>query len=518
MFLTITSTSDESEAAESPATDLGYLLHKHPDRAQKFGLPVGDAHVFYPRADATSCTAALLLEVDPIALVRGRGPRPADGFSLAQYVNDRPYAASSMLAVALGKVFRTAIAARCDARPDLPSKQLNLQVHLPALPCRGGAEVARRLFAPLGWEADITPVPLDPELGWGDSRYLDVRLTGRMRLFEALSQLYVLLPVLDDAKHYWVSADEVDKLVRAGEGWLATHPERTLITERYLRHQRRLVNEASERFAGLDDATLSDEDTELPADLVELKDEVPGSGITVSVGGVVAVGGEEALGGAVALVEEPESHAERQVSLAVQRIRAVLEAVRASGAQTVADLGCGEGKLVKELLADSRFQRVLGVDVSDRALTVAARRLRLDEMPERARARVELRQSSLVYADPGLAGFDAAVLMEVIEHVDASRLRALAACVFGAAHPRHVFVTTPNVEYNPHYGLAEHEKRHPDHRFEFDRAQFQKWATQVAQDYGYSVQIRGIGQEDETSGPPTQMAVFTVLAATEVPR
>jgi SAM-dependent methyltransferase len=497
VFLTITSTSDPSHAAEAPATDLGYLLHKHPDRAQKFGLPVGTAHVFYPRADATVCTAALLLEVDPIALVRGRGPKPLDGFSLAQYVNDRPYAASSMLAVALGKVFRTAVTGRCEARPELPGIPLQLDIHVPALPCRGGADVARRLFEPLGWTAGITPVPLDEELGWGDSRYVDLRLSGQKLLSEALSQLYVLLPVLDDAKHYWVSPDEVDKLIRAGEGWLASHPERALITERYLRHQRRLMDDASERFAGLEDATISSEDAELPADIESVD-----AGVEVWADGVVAVGGEGPLGGVVAPA--------RPVSLAVQRLQTVVETLRASGAQSVADLGCGEGKLLKALLADSRYQRLLGVDVSHRGLDIAARRLRLETLPDRVRERISLRQSSLVYADPSLAGFDAAVLMEVIEHIDPSRLPALARCVFGTARPKEVLVTTPNAEFNPHYGIADGETRHTDHRFEWDRPQFRAWASAVAGQYGYAVRFSGIGDADPSSGSPTQMAVFTL--------
>ena len=509
MFLTITSTSDRSEA---PATDLGYLLHKHPDRAQKFGLPVGTAHVFYPRADASICTAALLLEVDPIALVRGRGPKPADGFSLAQYVNDRPYAASSMLAVALGKVFRTAVTGRCEARPELPGIPLQLDIHVPALPCRGGAEVARRLFEPLGWTVDITPVPLDPELDWGDSRYVDLRLSGKMLLSEALSQLYVLLPVLDDAKHYWVSPDEVDKLIRAGEGWLASHPERSLITERYLRHQRRLVNDALERFAGLEDTLLSSDESDLPADVAEMVDAPPEPGVEVAVAGVVAVGGEDAVGGVVASPEALEA-LDQPVSLAVQRLQKVVETLVASGAQSVADLGCGEGKLLKALLADSRYQRLLGVDVSHRALEIAARRLRLETLPDRVRERISLRQSSLVYADPSLASptpFDAAVLMEVIEHVDPSRLPALASTVFGTARPGQVLVTTPNVEYNAHYGIADGETRHTDHRFEWDRPQFQAWASAVAGQYGYTVRFAGIGTDDPALGSPTQMAVFTL--------
>ncbi|GLY27921.1 3' terminal RNA ribose 2'-O-methyltransferase Hen1 [Kineosporia sp. NBRC 101731] len=481
MFLTITSTSDRDEA---PATDLGYLLHKHPDRAQKFGLPVGTAHVFYPRADATTCTAALLLEVDPIALVRGRGSRPVEGFSLAQYVNDRPYAASSLLAVALGKVFKTAISGRCDVRPELPGTPLRLEIEVPALPCRGDAHLARNLFEPLGWTCTVTPVPLDPELGWGDSPYVDLRLTGELLLSEALSQLYVLLPVLDDAKHYWVTADEVDKLVRAGEGWLAAHPERALITQRYLRHQRWLIDDAAERFAGLEDA---------PAPEGELLEEP---------------------------LEDDDAPPEARVSLASLRLDALVETLEACGAQSVADLGCGEGKLLGRLLENPRYQRILGVDVSHRALRTASRRLRLDDLPDRAAERIELRQSSLVYADPSLAGFDAAVLSEVIEHVDESRLPALASSVFGTARPGVVLVTTPNVEHNQHFGLSEGQTRHTDHRFEWDRATFQAWAGAVAEQYGYTVRFKGVGVESTEAGPPTQMAVLTLdlSSAAEVSR
>ena len=137
MLLTITTT-------RAPATDLGYLLHKHPDRLQTFDTAAGAAHVFYPEATAERCTAALLLEVDPIALVRGPGRtnKPSDG-ELAQYVNDRPYAASSMLAVALKEAFRTALTGRCDAQPELAESSIPLAIHVPALRCRGGADAGQ---------------------------------------------------------------------------------------------------------------------------------------------------------------------------------------------------------------------------------------------------------------------------------------------------------------------------------------------------------------------------------------
>jgi len=470
VFLTITSST--TAASGAVASDLGYLLHKHPDRAQTFDLPVGKAHVFYPESSPERCTAALLLEVDPIALVRGRKFGGSEDFSLAQYVNDRPYAASSMLAVALGAVYRTALGGRCDRHPDLPGRPLALQIHIPALPCRGGPRIAQRVFEPLGWQVTAIPVALDEVLDWGPSRYVDLRLTGELRLDEALRQLYVLLPVLDDAKHYWVSPDEVDKLVRAGSGWLGAHPERELITERYLRHRRALVISATDRLNELEDG---------PAE----EDQPPDQSTPAGPG------------------------AEIKVTLAEQRRQIVLAAIKTSAATSVVDLGCGEGKLLGALLADPGYHRILGVDVSHRSLEIAARRLRLDQLPDRSRARIALRQSSLTYRDAEVAGFDAGVLMEVIEHVDPPRLVALERNVFGSARPGTVIVTTPNVEHNVRFDLPAGAKRHRDHRFEWTRAQFRDWAAAVAAEYGYQVRFQPVGADDPEVGPPTQLALFS---------
>src|SRR5215469_3115965 len=296
VLLTITTT-------RRPATDLGFLLHKHPGRVQAFDQSTGRAHVFYPEAGGARCTAALLLEVDPVGLVRGRrNGGSGDGFALGQYVNDRPYAASSMLAIALKDVFRTALTGRCDARPDLAQSTLPLEIGIPALPCRDGAELLRRVFEPLGWQVEATASPLDPEIpDWGESRYLSVRLRGQVRLKEALNHLYVLLPVLDDAKHYWVSTDEIDKLIRAGEGWLAGHPEKELISRRYLSHRRELTQSALARLAEVDDAEPDDLDN---------------------------------------AVTEDDATQTRQ-PLAIQRREAILAILRELHAGRVGDFGCG---------------------------------------------------------------------------------------------------------------------------------------------------------------------------------
>ncbi|MGQ0631111.1 MAG: 3' terminal RNA ribose 2'-O-methyltransferase Hen1 [Sporichthyaceae bacterium] len=480
MLLTLSTTMPQAD-------DLGYLVHKHPDKAQTFETASGTAHVFWPESTPERATVALLLEVDPIALVRGKGRRD-QAFALAQYVNDRPYAASSMLAVALGKVFRTAMSGRCDARPDLVTRPLPLEVHLPALPSHPratrasegrvrsvseqsacGADLVERLFTPLGWTVTATSIPLDPDIPrWGDSHYVDAHLSGNMVLADALSHLYVLIPVLDNSKHYWVSTDEVDKLLRTAGPWLGEHPERELITRRYLGNHRELVQDAVGRLTELDDtesAHTSD--------------------------------------------EAAETDDERPTPLAQLRAEAVLAALHAEGARTVVDLGCGDGKLLRVLMADPRFTTIVGVDVSHRALEIATRRMHLERMPDSQRARVEMLQSSATYRDDRLAGHDALVLMEVIEHIDLPRLPALVRSVFGHARPISVVVTTPNVEHNVRFEfLPAGAMRHGDHRFEWTRDEFRAWADTVAADHGYAVRFLPVGADDAEVGPPTQMAVF----------
>ncbi len=454
MLLTLTTT-------HRPATDLGYLLVKHPDRVHAFDVSTGTAHVLFPEAGEQRCTAALVLDVDPLKL-KGR----PDAFVLGRYVNDRPYAASSLLAAALSRVFRSAMRGDSRDRPELAGTAIPLEIRVPVLRCRGGADLAARVFAPLGWAVTAAVIPLDDDPASplaGDSRYVDLTLTGTLRLADALNHLYVLLPVLDDAKHYWVAPDEIEKLLRAGEGWLAEHPERILIIRRYLAHRRALAASAL---------------AQLPTDEAE--------------------GGDS--------VEEPAAEPKRPLN--ALRREAVLAALAGTGAARVLDLGCGGGALLGDLVRDRRYTEVVGTDVSSRALELAARRLRLDRLPERQKDRIKLWQSALTYRDERLRGYDAAVLMEVIEHLDPARLPALEATVFGHARPAHVVVTTPNAEFNVRYeGLT--GMRHPDHRFEWTRAEFQGWATRVAAAHGYAVSFRGVGGDDPALGAPTQLALFS---------
>ena len=296
-------------------------------------------------------------------------------------------------------------------------------------------------------------------------------LRGELRLADLLRHLYVLLPVLDDDKHYWIDEDEIGKLMRRGEGWLAEHPERDLIVRRYLKKQARLVHPA---LAQLDEA--------LPA-------------------------GADAEDGADAAAREEQL--EERVSLRDQRLGTVQSVLKASGARRVLDLGCGAGALLARLLRDD-YERVVGADVSVRALEQAARRCKLDAMHDAQRERIALLHSPLTYRDKRLCGFDAAALVEVIEHLDPPRLAAAEQNVFGSARPRTVVVTTPNVEYNVRWEtLPAGSLRHPDHRFEWTRAQFATWAERVGAQHGYAVRYLPVGPDDPDVGPPTQMAVFS---------
>ena len=448
-----------------PAPDLGYLLMKNPANVHTDDMKFGTATLFFPNADEERCTAAMTLVVDPVQLVRGAGATED------QYVNDRPYAASSLLSVALDRMLGTAMSGRSRDRQALADTAIPLEATIAPLPARGADDLVERLFAPLGYAVEATPIGLDPaHPEWGASPYVSLTLRGTVRLAELLTHLFVLIPVLDNQKHYYIGEAEVEKLLRKGEGWLEAHPARELIVRRYLRFGG-LVRRAN---AALDESAEA-EDAEVHA------------------------------------TRDAAEHAlEKPIRLNDQRMDRVTALIRDSGAQSVLDLGCGEGRLLRELLKVQGVRRIVGVEVAPRVLAAAGDKLRLETMPDIQRRRIELLQGSLVYRDDRLKGFDAAAMVEVIEHMDAERLPAFEAALFGHARPGTVIVTTPNREYNALFeGMAEGAIRHPDHRFEWTRAEFRHWAESVALGHGYGVRFEGIGAEDPTHGCPTQVAVFT---------
>ncbi|MEM7536317.1 MAG: 3' terminal RNA ribose 2'-O-methyltransferase Hen1 [Chloroflexota bacterium] len=472
MYLSITTT-------HAPATDLGYLLHKHPARVQQFDLKFGQTHVFYPEATEERCTAAMLVDVDPVKLVRTQQRSPS--FALQQYVNDRPYVASSFLSVAINNVYGTALAGRCKDRPELVETSIPLTAKLAAVPCRGGEALLRRLFEPLGYQVEAQRHVLDPHFpAWGQSRYFTIELSGVVTLKDLLTHIYVLAPVLDDDKHYWVAQDEVEKLLRFGEGWLASHPLRDQITSSYLVRQRGLTRAAL--------AQLREETTTDQAEVDETQD------------------AEEEKIEATAMQESADKN---QPSLHQQRLTAVVTELKASGATKLLDLGCGEGKLLRMLLKEKQFTQIVGMDVSSASLDKAAQRLHLDRMSDTQRARIQLLQGSLLYHDSRLAGYDAVAAVEVIEHLEPDRLAAFARVMFEFINAPTVVITTPNREYNSQWAsLPAGKLRHRDHRFEWTRAEFAAWAGDVANEFGYDVELHPLGAEIEGIGSPSQMGVF----------
>ena len=451
---------------------MGYLLVKHPDKLREVDLTCGKAYVFFPEATKERCTATLLIDVDSVSLTR-RGENP----SLADYVSDRSYAASSFLAVALSRVFRSAMTGVCKDKPELATAKLPLEIGITALPCRGGEEMVRRLFEPLGYAvASSGALWADenfPE--WGMSPYLNVTLQhNNLVMKDVLTHLYVLIPVLDDEKHYYIGDDEVKKLVEHGVGWLDKHPERELITRRYLGGRGGLVREAREQIG--------------PTEVEEPVEE-----------------------------QTPETKVEEKLSLNRLRIDYVVKTLSSlkDTVKSVVDLGCGEGKLLVALAMTQHFNKLAGLDVALRPLQIAKYKLRKAlrsshpySTTGNPDAFVQLYHGSATYRDARIEGFDAAVATEVIEHLDPYRLDMFEKVVFGRVHPCCVIVTTPNIEFNAKFVDMKTKFRHRDHQFEWTRAEFASWCQAIGVKYDYKTVLSGIGDEDVSVGTPTQGCVF----------
>ena len=479
MLLTITAEGENAAA-------LSFLLHKHPDKLQQVELSVGAAYIFYPECEKEKVTAALLLDIDPIGMVRNAKNFAGKDFLLGQYVNDRPYVASSFMSSAISKAFSSAMNGSCKEHPEFIDMPLALTAKISVLPApRGGELLIKRLFEPLGYTVEAERHLLDTQFSeWGYGKYFTLTLKNTLPLKDLLSHLYVLIPVLDNEKHYFITQNEVEKLLQKGKGWLEQHPEREIIVSRYLINLKSLVRSAFEVLQAVEDGIIPDTDNEAEQDeLTKIEDT------------------------AAAHTQLQKVKKERLHDI---RLKLVAEKLKQSGAASVIDLGCGDGKLLRLLLKEKQFTRIAGTDVSYSELEKSQDKLHWNEMPEKQRERLSLFQSSLTYRDKRFSGFDAAAVVEVIEHLDPNRLPALEKSLFTYAKPQTIVLTTPNREYNVRYeNLSAGKVRHSDHRFEWTRSEFEAWAERVARENNYTVAFFPVGEEEENIGAPSQMAVFT---------
>ena len=479
MLLTITAEGENAAA-------LSFLLHKHPDKLQQVELSVGAAYIFYPECGKEKVTAALLLDIDPIGMVRNAKNFAGKDFLLGQYVNDRPYVASSFMSSAISKAFSSAMNGNCKEHPEFIDMPLALTAKISVLPApRGGELLIKRLFEPLGYTVEAERHLLDTQFSeWGYGKYFTLTLKNTLALKDLLSHLYVLIPVLDNEKHYFITQNEVEKLLQKGKGWLEQHPEREIIVSRYLINLKSLVRSAFEVLQAAEDGIIPSADDETEQDeLTKIEDT------------------------AAAHTQLQKAKKERLHDI---RLKLVAEKLKQSGAASVIDLGCGDGKLLRLLLKEKQFTRIAGTDVSYSELEKCQDRLHWEEMSAKQRERLSLFQSSLTYRDKRFSGFDAAAVVEVIEHLDLNRLPALEKSLFICAKPQTIVLTTPNREYNVRYeNLSAGKVRHSDHRFEWTRSEFEAWAERVARENNYTVAFFPVGEEEENIGAPSQMAVFT---------
>ncbi|MFC3849886.1 3' terminal RNA ribose 2'-O-methyltransferase Hen1 [Corynebacterium hansenii] len=472
----------DPDAGFPVATDAGFLLGKHPQRVNSFTLPFGIATVAAPHADDDRLRIAMWVDVSPADEIKDKRSRARE-LATSGYVSSRPHVAGSLMSTALSRVFRSAMAGADGVSAEyagLAETPLPLELTVAAV---GSPELAKAMFSPMGWRVRVESSPADerfPE--WGDAPTAVLRLSGRSTIASAISQLYVLLPVLEGRKHFWVGPEEAEKMASFGGGWLAGHPELDTILFRGLARQRELVDEARRRLGAGEKAG------DRPTNLTN---------------GAAGGDGEAGTAGT-------NPHRLRD-----DRIDAITAAIDDLGAQSVLEIGCGEGRILAAIAGRPSVRHVVGIDPAPVVLERAKNKLGIDEEPDRWGAPIELGHGSALLCDTRFPGKDAIVFSEVLEHLDPIRWPEAEQAIWGHARPRAVIVTTPNAEYNVNYpGLAPGEKRHPDHRVELDREGFARWCGKVADAHGYSVDIGGTGKLDAATGHESQVAVFTRTATT----
>lgn len=459
MLLSITCEHEHSQ-------ELSWLFHKNPDKIQSFNIIAGKAFVFYPEYSDKKVKICLALDIDTVTLVR-KLKLPLDSHLLQHYVNDRPYVVSSFMSTAISNVFSSALNGNCKDKPELIDVIFPFEVEISVLKVIGGESLIKKFFEPLGYEVETESFNLDEKFeNWGKSRYYKVKLKNNLTLKDLLSHLYVLIPTFDMEKHFYIGNIEAENFLKKGESWLKTHPEKETIIKRYFRKLGKYSNYILSKL----NENQEDEEKELEID-IEVK--------------------------------------KKKESLQTIRINTIFDKLCELGTKTVADVGCGEGKLLRLLKNKPQFQKICGTDVVYKNLIIAKDKLDLDEVATHNLEKINIFQSSILYKDDRLKEYETICLIEVIEHIEEDRIVFLEKIVFGYLNTKNVLISTPNSEYNNVYMPENSDSfRHEDHRFEWNREEFKNWVEKICNNFNYNADFFGIGDYNEQFGYPTQAVIL----------
>ncbi|MBW4084382.1 3' terminal RNA ribose 2'-O-methyltransferase Hen1 [Paenibacillus sp. S150] len=461
---------------------LSRLLAKNPDNLYDRMEKEARVRIAFTASSEQEAEAVIYVTPDPVELVKGASSAHND---ITQYINDREFVVSSLFCTYIRSALGTALNGKTkEAYLPWVNRKLALELTFGPVASNLPDHALEDLFIPLGYEVVLER---------GDAAYAFelksrssvryIKLKGIQTLQTALRQLFVLIPALDDYKHYYISDDEVDKIRRYGDGWLENHPQRALILKRTL------------RFAG----AIKHYEDQMAGDGQQAENGA--SGEAPGIAEPFAAPAEASAGTGAA--EAPKAR------LNDLRYAAIADTVeRLAARRSIVDFGSGGGKLSARLSSVPGVQEIKAVEPSAAAqLRAMDRFAKLEGRP--GAIVPEPVTGSLFYYDEALRGKDVMILCEVIEHIDERRLNRVMETIFHEYAPGTLIITTPNKEYNALYQM-EHEKlRHRDHRFEWDREAFGAWCSCWTSAYNYSVRLSGIGEFAQEYGYPTQMAIFT---------
>ncbi|WIM41190.1 3' terminal RNA ribose 2'-O-methyltransferase Hen1 [Paenibacillus sp. PK4536] len=478
MYLTI-------KATGTHASMISHLLAKNPnnlyDRTEK-GARI---RLVYTSFQPEETEVLLFVTPDPIDLVKGS----PDHYDITQYINDRELVVSSLFCSYIRPALGTALNGKPKADYiDWVEHPFTLHMSMGPVASDLPDSMIESLFQPLGYEVQMERGEIDYSFDLKNrSTVRHIQISGQQTLQHMLRQLYILIPVLDNYKHYYISDDEIERLQRYGEGWLSTHPQHDLIIKRSLRFAP-LIKEYEQKVAKNEDITnVSTELSTHQAEASEMKSELS--------------------------EDQDKQYDSNQTEPPVIRLnelryRAIVEQVsQLPQHKQIVDFGAGEGKLSVRLGEIEGVEQIWAVEPSMQS------QLRAIDRFAKLEGRTDyvipvVTTGSLFYRDERWVDQDVIILCEVIEHINEVRLPQVIHTLFTDYRPQTLIMTTPNREYNEVYQMGKDEIRHTDHRFEWTRAELEQYCTQWIQDRPYTFTLSGIGEKHEQYGQPTQMVVF----------